>query len=178
MKQTVTIQNSLVLLTALNSTALHWNKKTQSDFLFKPQFRRWIFPEPSLISCIKFIESHYLNFERLSRSSRLAQPRLWNGFWRQTFILNLRDEPLFLWTGGDEKYLNKLFAGPKKTNKNCLQTSNVLHMYLIYMCTRLERLKIVKFLLYPDDGKQPKTFGLNFLILQVLTFQPKIHLSS
>ena len=22
----------------------------------------------------------------------------------------------------------------------------------------------------PDDGKQPKTFGLNFLILQFLTF--------
>ena len=30
------------------------------------------------------------------------------------------------------------------------------HMYyicILYMCTRLERLKIVKFLLYPDDGK-------------------------
>ena len=52
-------------------------------------------------------------------------------------------------------------------------------MYLIHKAKKIKKVKNCKIkkvqtkrfqLFNPDDGKQPKTFGLNFLILQFLTF--------
>ena len=63
-----------------------WNTSiTLLNFIqHKAQFRRRTFHEPNLIPWIKYmkilasesVKNGYLNLERLSRSSRLAQPRI------------------------------------------------------------------------------------------------------